>query len=443
MHNYTREDILQLVEEEDVAFIRLQFTDIFGMMKNMAVTVSQLEKALDNRCMFDVSSVEGLSCEEDSDMYLYPDPRTFEIFPWRPQQGKVARLICDVYRPDGTPYEVDPRYVLKKAIAEAAEEGYTMNVGPECEFFLFHTDDDGLPTTLTHEKAGYFDVGPLDLGENARRDMVLTLEDMGFEITSSHHEIAPAQHEIDFRYDEALVTADNLMTFKMVVKTIAKRHGLHATFMPKPRTETYGSGMHINLSLNRNGVNAFQSADDKNGLSREGYYFIGGLMKHIKAITCITNPTVNSYKRFVPGYDAPVYIGWSSKTRGPLVRVPSGRGENTRIELRSPDSTANPYLALAVLLMAGLDGIRNKIEPRDSIDRNIQKMTRQQREELKIDELPRTLKDAVDELEKDEFIQLVLGKDLAEKIIRARRQEYQAYSMQVTDWEIANYLHRV
>ena len=443
MHNYTREDILQLVEEEDVAFIRLQFTDIFGMMKNMAVTVSQLEKALDNRCMFDVSSVEGLSCEEDSDMYLYPDPRTFEIFPWRPQQGKVARLICDVYRPDGTPYEVDPRYVLKKAIAEAAEEGYTMNVGPECEFFLFHTDDDGLPTTLTHEKAGYFDVGPLDLGENARRDMVLTLEDMGFEITSSHHEIAPAQHEIDFRYDEALVTADNLMTFKMVVKTIAKRHGLHATFMPKPRTETYGSGMHINLSLNRNGVNAFQSADDKNGLSREGYYFIGGLMKHIKAITCITNPTVNSYKRFVPGYDAPVYIGWSSKTRGPLIRVPSGRGENTRIELRSPDSTANPYLALAVLLMAGLDGIRNKIEPRHSIDRNIQKMTRQQREELKIDELPRTLKDAVDELEKDEFIQQVLGKDLVEKIIRARRKEYQAYSMQVTDWEITNYLHRV
>lgn len=443
MHNYTREDILQLVEEEDVAFIRLQFTDIFGMMKNMAVTVSQLEKALDNRCMFDVSSVEGLSCEEDSDMYLYPDPRTFEIFPWRPQQGKVARLICDVYRPDGTPYEVDPRYVLKKAIAEAAEEGYTMNVGPECEFFLFHTDDDGLPTTLTHEKAGYFDVGPLDLGENARRDMVLTLEDMGFEITSSHHEIAPAQHEIDFRYDEALVTADNLMTFKMVVKTIAKRHGLHATFMPKPRTETYGSGMHINLSLNRNGANAFQSADDKNGLSREGYYFIGGLMKHIKAITCITNPTVNSYKRFVPGYDAPVYIGWSSKTRGPLIRVPSGRGENTRIELRSPDSTANPYLALAVLLMAGLDGIRNKIEPRHSIDRNIQKMTRQQREELKIDELPRTLKDAVDELEKDEFIQQVLGKDLVEKIIRARRKEYQAYSMQVTDWEITNYLHRV
>ena len=443
MHNYTREDILRLVEEEDVAFIRLQFTDISGTIKNMAVTVSQLEKALDNRCMFDVSSIDGLSCDEDTDMYLYPDLRTFEIFPWRPQQGKVARLICDVYRPNGKPYEGDPRYVLKRAIMAAAKEGYSMNVGPECEFFLFHTDDDGLPTTLTHEKAGYFDVGPLDLGENARRDMVLTLEDMGFEITSSHHEIAPGQHEIDFRYDEALVTADNLMTFKMVVKTIAKRHGLHATFMPKPRTETYGSGMHINISLSRKGVNAFQSDDDRNGLSKEGYYFIGGLMKHMKAITCITNPTVNSYKRFVPGYEAPVYIGWSAKTRGPLVRIPSGRGENTRIELRSPDSTANPYLTLAVLLMAGLDGINNQIEPQKSIDQNIQKMTRRQREELKIEELPRTLKDAVDELEKDEFIRQVLGKELAEKIIKARRKEYQEYSMQVTDWEIANYLHRV
>lgn len=443
MHNYTRDDIMRLVEEEDVAFIRLQFTDIFGTMKNMAVTVSQLEKALDNRCMFDVSSLDGLAGEEDSDMYLYPDLSTFEIFPWRPQQGKVARLICDVYRTDGTPYEVDPRYVLKKAIAEAAEMGYTLNAGPECEFFLFHTDEDGLPTTLTHEKGSYFDVGPVDFGENARRDMVLTLEEMGFEILSSHHEIAPAQHEIDFRYDEALVTADNLMTFKMVVKTIAKRHGLHATFMPKPRIETYGSGMHINLSLNRGGVNAFQSEDDVNGLSREGYYFIGGLMKHMKAITCITNPTVNSYKRFVPGYEAPVYMGWSSRTRGPLIRVPSGRGENTRIELRSPDATANPYLALAVLLMAGLDGIKNKIMPPDCIDENIQKMSPKRRKELGVEELPRSLKDAVDELEKDELVRGVLGKELADKIIKAHRKEYHDYCMQVTDWELANYLYKV
>ncbi len=443
MHNYTKEDILRIVEEEDVAFIRLQFTDIFGTMKNMAVTVSQLEKALDNRCMFDASSLEGVTGEEDPDMYLYPDLSTFEIFPWRPQQGKVARLICDVHRQDGTPYEGDPRYVLKRAVDRAKEMGYILNAGPECEFFLFHTDEDGLPTTLTHEKGGYFDVGPLDLGENARRDMVLTLEDMGFEILSSHHEIAPAQHEIDFRYDEALVTADNIMTFKLVVKTIAKRHGLHATFMPKPRIETYGSGMHVNLSLNRDGVNAFQNVEDENGLSKEGYYFIGGLMKHMKAITCITNPTVNSYKRFMPGYDAPVYMGWSSKTRGPLIRVPSNKGENTRIELRSPDATANPYLALAVLLMAGLDGIENKIMPPACIDENIQKMTKEQRDALGVKELPRSLKEAVGELEKDAFIRSVLGKDLSDKIIKAHRKEYHDYYMQVTDWEISNYLYKV
>ena len=436
MHDYTKEDILRMVEEEDVAFIRLQFTDIFGTMKNMAVTVSQLEKALDNRCMFDVSSLEGLSGELDSDMYLYPDLSTFEIFPWRPQQGKVARLICDVYRRD-------PRYVLKRAIARAAELGYTLNAGPECEFFLFHTDEDGLPTTLTHEQGGYFDVGPLDLGENARRDMVLTLEEMGFEILSSHHEIAPAQHEIDFRYDEALVTADNLMTFKLVVKTIAKRHGLHATFMPKPRIETYGSGMHVNLSLDRGGVNVFQDSGDVNGLSREGYYFIGGLMKHMKAVTCITNPTVNSYKRFVPGYEAPVYMGWSSRTRGPLIRVPSGKGVNTRIELRSPDAAANPYLALAVLLEAGMDGIRNQIMPPDCIDEDIQKMTPQRRAELGIQELPRSLKEAVEELEKDELVLDVLGRRLADKIIKAHKKEYHDYCMQVTDWEISNYLYRL
>lgn len=444
MQEYTKEDILRIVEEEDVEFIRLQFTDIFGTMKNMAVTVSQLEKAMDNRCMFDVSSLEGLSGEEDSDMYLYPDLSTFEIFPWRPQQGKVARFICDVYREDGTPYEVDPRHVLKKEIASAEKMGYTMYVGPECEFFLFHTDEDGMPTTLTHEQGGYFDVGPLDLGENARRDMILTLEDMGFEIISSHHEIAPAQHEIDFRYDEALVTADNLMTFKMVVKTIAKRHGLHATFMPKPKMETYGSGMHINISFSReDGSNAFRDKNDRNGLSLEGYYFIGGLMKHMKAITCITNPTVNSYKRFIPGYEAPVYMGWSAKTRGPLIRVTTGSGDNTRIELRSPDATANPYLALAVILRAGMDGIKNKIMPPENIDENIQKMTQEQRDALHIEELPRSLKAAVAELEKDELIRDVLGEKLANKIIAAHRKEYRDYYMQVTDWEIANYLYKV
>lgn len=443
MNDYTREDILEMVEEEDVGFIRLQFTDIYGTMKNMAVTVSQLEKVLNNECMFDGSSIEGFSRTEESDMYLYPDLNTFEIFPWRPQQGKVARFICDVYRPDGTPYESDPRCVLKKVIREAREMGYTMNAGPECEFFLFHTDDDGLPTTITHERGSYFDVGPLDYGENARRDMVLTLEEMGFEIETSHHEIAPAQHEIDFRYDEALATADNIMTFKLVVKTIAKRHGLHATFMPKPKSETYGSGMHLNLSLSKDGTNIFQDSNDKNGLSRDGYYFMGGLLKHMKAITCITNPTVNSYKRFVPGYEAPVYISWSARTRGPLIRIPSVRGEKTRIELRSPDPSANPYLALAVLLAAGLDGIKNQILPPDSVDEDIQAMSEEQRRELHIEALPWNLMEAVRELEGDALIREVLGADLTAKTIASHKKEYHDCCMQVTDWELANYLHKM
>ena len=413
MNQYTREDIFRLVEEEDVGFIRLQFTDIFGTFKNIAITPAQLEKALDNQCMFDGSAIEGFARIEDADMYLCPDLCTFEIFPWRPQQGKVARLICDVYKADGTPFESDPRYVLKKVIREAAEMGYTFDVGPECEFFLFHTDDAGLPTTITHEQAGYFDLGPLDLGENARRDMVLTLEEMGFVIEASHHEMAPAQHEIDFRYDEALTTADNIMTFRMVVKTIAKRHGLHATFMPKPRYGVNGSGMHTNMSLSRDGVNAFIDRSDAGKLSKEAYYFIGGIMKHIKAVTFITNPLVNSYKRLVTGYEAPVYIAWSARNRTPLIRVPSPRGNSARIELRSPDPSANPYLALAVCLAAGLDGIRNQIMPRESIDCNIFEMTKEERERAGIEALPGSLLEAAREFAKDEYIQKVLGEDLA------------------------------
>lgn len=444
MHNYTRKEILRMVEEEDVGFIRLQFTDIFGTMKNMAITASQLERALDNECMFDAASIQGFAdTGEEPDMYLYPDYNTFEIFPWRPQQGKVARLICDVYRPDGTPLESDPRNILKRVIGEAKEMGYTLNAGPECEFFLFHLDDDGLPTTLTHEQGGYFDVAPLDLGENARRDIVLTLEDMGFEIEKSHHEIAPAQHEIDFRFGEALETADNIMTLKMVVKTIAKRHGLHATFMPKPKADCHGSGMHMNLSLWKDGKNIFQDAQDENGLSREAYYFLGGLMKHMKAITCVTNPTVNSYKRFVPGYEAPVYITWSKKTPTPLIRIPARKGERTRLELRSPDSSANPYLALAVLLAAGMEGIKQKIEPMPSVDKNAQKMTDEERESFHIETLPGNLREAVCELEQDELIRNVLGEKLVEKLIAKQKKEYHDYCMQVTAWEVEKYLHRL
>lgn len=443
MHNYTREDILKMVEEEDVGFIRLQFTDIYGTIKNMAVTVSQLEKALDNRCVFDGSSVEGFAELGEADMYLYPDLNTFEIFPWRPQQGKVARMICDVHYPDGRPFELDPRYILKKVIKEAEEMGYTLKASPECEFFLFHTDEDGIPTTITHEQGSSFDVGPLDLGENARRDMVLTLEDMGFNVETSHHELAPAQHEIDFHYDDALSTADNIVTFRMVVKTIAKRHGLHATFMPKPKIETAGSGMHMNLSLWKDGKNIFRDDADKNGMSQEGYQFMGGILEHIKAITCITNPTVNSYKRFVPGYEAPVYITWSGKSRSPLIRIPAMRGEHTRLELRSPDPSANPYLTLAVLLAAGLDGIKNSIKPMGSIDLNAQKMTDEQRASLHIDMLPQSLPEAVNELEHDSFIKDVLGRELSTKMIDSHKKAYHEYCMQVTDWEIANYLHKI
>ena len=440
--NYSKEDIMNLVKDEDVEFIRLQFTDMFGSLKNVAITASQLEKALNNECMFDGSSIEGFVRIEESDMYLHPDLDTMVIFPWRPQQGKVARLICDVYRPNGEPFEGDPRYILKRALKEAAELGYDFEVGPECEFFLFHTDENGLPTTLTHEKAGYFDLGPLDLGENARRDMVLTLEDMGFVIEASHHEVAPAQHEIDFKYDEALATADNIMTFKLAVKTIAKRHGLHATFMPKPKFGVNGSGMHINMSLSKDGKNVFHDPNGKHGLSEDAYYFIGGIMKHMKGMTAITNPLVNSYKRLVPGYEAPVYLAWSETNRSPLIRIPASRGEGTRIELRCPDPSANPYLALAVCLRAGLDGIVNKITPPESVDCNIFALSMEEKKSLGIEAIPGTLIEAIYELEKDEFIQEVLGKHVSSKYIEAKKEEWANYRAQVTDWEIAQYLYQ-
>ena len=391
MSRYTKQDIFNMVEEEDVEFIRLQFTDMFGTLKNVAITSSQLEKALSNECMFDGSSIEGFVRIEESDMYLYPDLDTFVIFPWRPQQGKVARIICDVYTSERKPFEGDPRYILKKAVEDATQMGYRFDVGPECEFFLFNQDEDGQPTTISTERAGYFDLGPIDLGENARRDMVLTLEDMGYEIEASHHEVAPAQHEIDFRYDEAVKTADNIMTFKLAVKTIAKRHGMFASFMPKPKFGINGSGMHVNMSLCKDGKNIFDDPDGELGLSKEAYWFIGGLMKHMKGMAAITNPLVNSYKRLVPGYEAPIYIAWSVTNRSPLIRIPVTRGEGTRVELRCPDSAANPYLTLAVCLQAGLDGIRNQIEPPEAVTENVFEMRMSQKNKLGIEELPADL----------------------------------------------------
>ncbi len=440
MSHYSKEDIIKFVEENDVEFIRLQFTDLFGILKNVAIPKSQLKKALDNQMMFDGSSIDGFARIEESDMCLRPDLDSFVIFPWRPQTGKVARLICDVYKTDGTPFEGDPRHILKKAMAEAEKMGYTFNVGPECEFFLFNVDENGAPTTNSNDQAAYFDLGPNDLGENARRDMVLTLEDLGFVIEASHHECAPAQHEIDFKYGEAVKTADSIMTFKLAVKTIAQRHGLHATFMPKPKANMAGSGMHINMSLEKDGKNVFADENGKNGLSEEAYHFIAGLMKHINGIVAITNPLVNSYKRLIPGYEAPVYIAWSAKNRSPLIRIPAARGKGTRVELRNPDPTANPYLALAVCLIAGLDGIKNKLEVCDSVDANIYAMTKKERRERGIDSLPETLIDAVKHLEKDELIMEFLGEETAEKYIEAKKAEWKSYKVAVSEWEVNQYL---
>ncbi len=440
MAKYTKEDIIKLVEENGVRFIRLQFTDIFGALKNVAITEKQLKKALDNEIMFDGSSIDGFVRIEESDMYLRPNLDSFVIFPWRPQQGKVARLICDIYRPDGTPFDGDPRYALRRAIADAAELGYEMNVGPECEFFLFETDENGHATTITQDKAGYFDLAPTDRGENARRDMTLALEEMGFEIEASHHEVAEGQNEIDFKYGPALETADKIMTFKLVVKSIAQRHGLHASFMPKPIFGINGSGMHVNMSLFKDGENVFADPSDKNGLSKVAYQFIAGILKNIKGLSAVTNPLVNSYKRLVPGYEAPVYLAWSCSNRTALIRVPASRGAGTRIELRCPDPSANPYLVLAVLLQAGLDGIKNNLEVEEETVANIFAMTDKERKEAGIDNLPNNLYEAVNFMKESELAKKALGEHIYENYVAAKEAEWDDYRTKVHDWEIENYL---
>ena len=381
---------------------------------------------------------------DESDMYLHPDLDTFEIFPWRPQQGKVARLICDVYNPDGTEFEGSPRSVLKRAVKKAESMGYVFHVGPECEFFLFHTDEEGRPTTNTHERAGYFDVSPIDLAENVRRDIVLNLEDMGFEIEASHHELAPGQHEIDLQYTEALQAADNIMTFKMAAKTIAKRHGLHATFMPKPKEGVNGSGMHINMSLSdREGRNLFAGEKGGTDLSPLAYSFMAGILRHMKAMTILTNPLVNSYKRLVPGYDAPTYIAWSpTSNRSSLLRIPSPRGENTRIELRCPDPAMNPYLALAACLYAGLDGIEQKMELPAGIEGNLFSMGEKERKALGLQQIPRTLGEAIDAASECSFMKEVLGSHIYTKYLDAKKKEWREFRSQVTDWEVSQYLYK-
>lgn len=438
----SRQDVLDQARDAGVEFIHLQFTDILGVLKNVAITYEQLEKALDGELMFDGSSIEGFVRIEESDMYLRPDPDTFAVFPWRNNGGTVARLICDIYEPDGNAFTGCPRNTLKKVLSEAAELGYTMNVGPEAEFFLFKTEADGYPTLDTNDHAGYFDLSPVDRGEQARRDMVLALKELGFEIEASHHEVAPGQHEIDFKYADALRAADNIATFKFVVRIIAQQHNLHATFMPKPIAGINGSGMHMNQSLFIGDQNAFFDPDGDHGLSEIAYYYIGGLMKHAKALSAIISPTVNSYKRLVPGYEAPVYVAWSFRNRSPLIRIPARRGLGTRLELRNPDPSCNPYLATAVMLKAGLEGIKNKIKPPSSTDTNIYELTEQERIEMGIEDLPSNIWEAIKELEKDAVIREALGEHIFGRYKEAKRIEWEEYCTQVTPWELKSYLNK-
>lgn len=442
MAKYSREDIQRMAKEENVKFIRMQFTDILGTIKNVEIPVSQLEKALDNKIMFDGSSIEGFVRIEESDMYLYPDLNTWVVFPWTAEKGKVARLICDIYTPDGQPFAGDPRNNLRRVLKEMEEIGFTnFNLGPEPEFFLFKLDQNGEATLELNDNGGYFDLAPTDLGENCRRDIVLELEEMGFEIEASHHEVAPGQHEIDFKYADALTACDQIQTFKLVVKTIARKHGLHATFMPKPLFGVNGSGMHCNLSLFKGGENAFFDPTGDLQLSDTARQFIAGVLKHAPNFTAVTNPTVNSYKRLVPGYEAPCYVAWSARNRSPLIRIPASRGLSTRIEVRSVDPAANPYLAMAVLLKAGLDGVKNKLTPPAPVDRNIYVMNKEERLAEGITDLPATLAIALENLQSDDVLIAGLGEHILEHFIEAKEIEWDMFRTAVHPWEREQYMN--
>lgn len=443
MVKFTRKEVEEASKKENVRFLRLMFTDILGVIKNVEVPISQLKKVLDNELMFDGSSIEGFVRIEESDMYLRPDLDTWLIFPWETTEGagKIARLICDVYNPDGTPFAGDPRSNLKRTLKEMKELGFTdFNLGPEPEFFLFKLNEKDEPTLELNDAGGYFDLAPTDLGENCRRDIVLQLEDLGFEIEASHHEVAPGQHEIDWKYASAIEACDNIQTFKLIVKTVARKHGLHATFMPKPLYGVNGSGMHFNLSLFTEEGNAFYDKDGDMELSETARQFLAGILDHARAFTAIVNPTVNSYKRLVPGYEAPVYIAWSGRNRSPLIRVPQSRGMSTRVELRSVDPSANPYLAMSVLLKAGLDGIKKEMKAPEPINRNIYAMSENDRHENGIHDLPGTLQEALGYLANDSIVKDGLGGHIYENFMNAKKIEWSAFREQVTEWERDQYL---
>ena len=438
------QNVLAAIEEKDIDFLRLQFTDILGTVKNVSVPADQAEKAFTEGIYFDGSSINGFVRIQESDMRLDPDPETFAVLPWRNSEKVTsARLICDVVDTStGEPFNGDPRRVLKNALERAAEHGYTVNAGPEPEFFLFEEDEDGRATTTTHDSGGYFDLAPKDLASDVRGDIIYGLEEMGFDVEASHHEVAEGQHEIDFKYDGGLTTADNIATFRSAVRAIAAQHDLHATFMPKPIAHINGSGMHTHLSLfTEDGENAFHDADDEFTLSETAYSFLAGILEHAPAISAVTNPTVNSYKRLVPGYEAPIYIAWSDVNRSALVRKPAARvPAASRIEFRAPDPSCNPYLALAVMIHAGLDGVENDLECPDPVRENIYDFDEDKREEYGIETLPGNLGEAIDALEEDEVVTSALGPHVSEKFVEAKRQEFGEYIADVSQWELDRYL---
>ncbi|MFA6032789.1 MAG: type I glutamate--ammonia ligase [Myxococcota bacterium] len=436
----TVSDLRRLLKDEKIRFLRLQFIDILGVCKNVEVPEKQFDKALEGKIMFDGSSIEGFVRIEESDMYLKPDLDTFRILPWEDTRGRVGRLICDVYNSDEKPFEGCPRVNLKRILDHAKKMGFTVMVGPEAEFFLFQKDEAGNPTTITHDNAGYFDLGPTDKGEDCRQEIINSLEKLGFEVEAGHHEVAPGQHEVDFKYTDAMTTADNIATFKLVVRKVADSFGLLATFMPKPVAGINGSGMHCNMSLFKGASNAFFDAKAEFQLSKNALNFIGGLLEHAKGVSAVTNPSVNSYKRLLPGYEAPTNIAWSEKNRSPLCRVPASRGMGTRVELRMPDPSCNPYLALAVMIQAGLDGIEKQIDPGPPVNKNIFEMSHREKRRLKIDDLPGTLEEALRHLRKDDVVRSGLSEHIYQNFLAAKESEWAQYSAVVHKWEIDRYL---
>ncbi len=434
------EELLKIIKERNVKILRLQFTDLDGTLKQVSVPTSDIKRVLDNKVMFDGSSVEGFARINESDMYLKPDLSTFALIPW--EDSKAARLICDVMEPDGKDCEESPRYILKKVVDQAHQMGFEAQAGPEPEFFIFEGDGINLKNALV-DSGSYFDMLPLSRSELARREIVQTLEDMGFQVEADHHEVSPSQHEIDFRYADILTTADRVQTFKLAVKTIAIKNGLRATFMPKPIEGINGSGMHVHISLFKDGQNAFYDPTGEYELSETFTHFVAGLIEHARAITAITNPTVNSYKRLVPGYEAPVNVAWAVSNRSALVRIPQARGERTRLEYRSPDSSCNTYLAFAVILAAGLDGLKRGLMPPKPINQNIFKMSDSEKSKNKIKSLPSNLLEALELAKKDKLVVETLGEKAFEIFLRMKETEWKKFSTAVTDWEIREYFENV